>query len=337
MNQLNGIDTKAIAKQVLNDIDKACQNLYKENGHRRHLGASEVADACWRKVYYTFRWVKTIVNDGRQERLYNVGHSQEPKFIEWLTTAGFQVWDSEPDILHYHPESDSYFTHEVFFEGDGLVEDVSGFPGHIAEATRRGVIIGKHQFRTSFGNGHGGGSLDSIIKFPASYGIDFPVLGEYKTNGTGSGFNKLLENGVKAEKPVHYGQMCVYGCDPIYNFSHALYLNINKNDSDLHVEIVPLDHDLGNKLKDKAIQIINIDHLPNRISDRSTHFVCKMCDYADICFKDAPVEINCRSCKYAQPVADKKWFCSLPAHNAIIPEDFIAKGCVAHNSVNKAD
>lgn len=294
MNQLNGIgiDIKSIAKQVLNDIDKACQNLYKENGHRRHLGASEVADPCWRKIYYTFRWVKTIVNDGRQERLYNVGHSQEPKFIEWLTAAGFQVWDKADD---------------------------------------------GEQFRTSFGNSHGGGSLDSIIKFPPSYGIDFPVLGEYKTNSTGSGFNKLLENGVKAEKPVHYGQMCVYGCDPIYNFSHALYLNINKNDSDLHVEIVQLDHDHGNKLKDKAIQIINIDHLPNRISDRSTHFVCKMCSYADICFKDSPVEINCRSCKYAQPVADKQWYCSLPAHNAIIPEDFIAKGCVAHISVNKAD
>jgi len=51
---------------------------------------------------------------------------------------------------------------------------------------------------------------------------------------------------------------------------------------------------------------------------------------------NAPVEINCRSCRYAKPVENKQWYCGLPAHNAIIPDDFIPKGCAAHISINLA-
>jgi hypothetical protein len=82
----------AIAAQMRDAIDAYCLKTY-DDGHRNHLGASLIGDICNRRLWYGFRWVKSSVFDGRMQRLFNRGHKEEARFIEWLEGIGFKVWE----------------------------------------------------------------------------------------------------------------------------------------------------------------------------------------------------------------------------------------------------
>lgn len=124
---------KQVARKVLAEIDNYCATAYND-GHRAHLGASLIGDPCSRKLWYGFRWVYHKMHDGRQQRLFNRGHREEERFIEWLTAAGITV--------------ESHDTTKP-------LNDKGEYP----------------QIRISGCKGHFGGSLDSKIKFPESWGI----------------------------------------------------------------------------------------------------------------------------------------------------------------------
>lgn len=83
-------DREKLEQLLADDVDLFCQTYY-EQGHRNHLGASEVGDPCWRKLWYGFRWVKLERHSGRMMRLFNVGHSAEPRFVAYLRGIGFEV------------------------------------------------------------------------------------------------------------------------------------------------------------------------------------------------------------------------------------------------------
>ena len=279
---------KAVSKRILEDIDNYCVKTY-DGGHRNHLGASLIGRECKRQLWYIFRWCLREPTTGRQQRLFNRGHREEARFIEWLRGIGFEVWAETED--------------------------------------------GK-QYRISGVNGHFGGSLDGIGKLPPASGIDEAVLLEFKTNGTGAGFNKLDSHGMPIAKPDHFAQTSTYGFK--YGFRFCAYLNINKNDDSLHVEIVKLDHNLGAQMEMKAEQIIHSKTAPARLSDNPTYRGCGWCAMKGICHNGEMPEKNCRSCTYALPVENAEWFCSLPAHNSIIPAEFIPKGCGNWQPITKA-
>lgn len=77
------------ASEILNRIDNYCQSY--DDGHRTHLGASLIGDKCKRKLWFTFRWVYHHVHTGRMQRLFNTGHKEELRIIEWLNGTGYQV------------------------------------------------------------------------------------------------------------------------------------------------------------------------------------------------------------------------------------------------------
>jgi hypothetical protein len=314
-------DRDKLADLILDDINTFCSTFY-ESGHRNHLGASTLGEECWRKLWYQFRWVKKEQFDGRMLRLFNVGHSAEPRFVSYLRGIGFEVREFENPVLHYHPESGSYFYDKEFNPGDGLVEDVSDYPGHIAEAAKQGVI--PKQFKIVGASGHYGGSLDGMCKAPARYEIseDLIFLNEFKTNGTGTGFDKVEKDGIAKAKPRHYAQISQYGYH--YKLKYGLYIIENKNDSAITVKIVELDWNLGKQLEQKAESIIFSKESPPRISDNPAFFNCKWCNYAGICHNGEQPEKNCRSCRNAMPTQDATWTCSL---HGLIPEDFIKIGC----------
>jgi hypothetical protein len=83
-------DREKLETLISDDVELFCQTYY-EQGHRNHLGASEVGEPCWRKLWYGFRWVKQEHFSGRMMRLFNVGHSAEPRFITYLRGIGFEV------------------------------------------------------------------------------------------------------------------------------------------------------------------------------------------------------------------------------------------------------
>ncbi len=183
------------------------------------------------------------------------------------------------------------------------------------------------QFRIYGVNGHYGGSADSVGILP--YLPDFPILMEFKTHNSKS-FINLVNKGLILSKPQHYSQMCSYGKH--YNFRYGLYVAVNKNDDDLYSELVELDWKRAHDLSNKAQDIIEAKFPPARISDNPSYYTCKFCNKSDICHANAPVEINCRSCKCAVPIANAEWKCL--RYDAIIPPEAIKKGCEYHVSIN---
>jgi hypothetical protein len=288
---------KALAKRIATDIDEYCAKAY-DDGPRRHLGASLIGHECSRYLWYVFRWCLHEKHDGRQQRLFNRGHREEARFIEWLEGIGFKVW----------------------------FEDRSGPPD--AEGNYP-------QFRISGVNGHFGGSLDGIGILPERYQINEPVLLEFKTNGTGAGFNKLVSDGMPVAKPQHFAQTSTYGHKGVQGtkFRFVVYLNINKNDDSIHIEVVELNHKLGAQMEAKAERIIMSPKPPARLSDNPTFRDCGWCAMKGICHENKAPERNCRSCANASPVENAEWFCSV--HNAIIPREYIPQACPQYKAVTE--
>jgi len=327
--------SKALALRIKEDIDEYCVRTY-DGGHRWHLGGSLIGEECKRKLWYIFRWVLHEETDGRKQRLFNRGHREEDRFIEWLEGIGFKVWadDLTNNTLWHHPESDSYLLLPNTEEpGDPLCVPINDShpyrKQHIARAKADGLEF--PQYRISAVHGHFGGSLDGIARLPERYGIDEPVLLEFKTNGTGKGFTDLCTQGMPVAKPLHFAQTSTYGNE--YKFRYVVYLNICKNDDDLHIEVTKLDHNLGEQMKLKAEQIITSDKAPPKLSENPTFFKCKFCHFSNICHKGAVPERNCRSCTNARPAEGGEWFCQV--HNGIIPRDFVPQACDSYKAVTQ--
>src|SRR5882724_5933077 len=181
------------------------------------------------------------------------------------------------------------------------------------------------QFRINGAKGHYGGSLDGMCKAPERYQLfeDIIFLNEFKTNGTGSGFNEVESKGLQKAKPKHFAQMSQYGYK--LNLKYGLYLIENKNDSHITVKIIVLDWNLGAQMERKAEEIIFAKEPPPRISDNPAFQNCKWCHQSDICHKGEQPEKNCRSCRQCSPIEKGQWHCS--KFNAIVPDDFIPIGC----------
>lgn len=329
--------SKALAKRILEEIDEYCVRSY-DGGHRSHLGASLIGRECKRYLWYVFRWCLHEKTTGRQQRLFNRGHREEARFIEWLEGIGFKIWFENYEGLCYSNSGDCYliernFNQEEMPELLQILPDNPAFRAHIARAKADGLEF--PQYRISDVMGHFGGSLDGIAFFPERYGIPEPILAEFKTNGTGAGFNKLADDGMPIAKPEHFAQTSTYGNKGVAGtkFRYCLYLNINKNDDSLHVEVVKLNHNLGEQMIMKAEQIITSQTPPARLSDNPTFHKCGYCHMKDVCHKGAVVEVNCRSCTFARPVENAEWFCEV--HNGNIPKDFISKACPSYKAITQ--
>lgn len=326
------------AKEVVEKIDEYCLTEY-DGGHRNHLGASLIGRECSRYLWYVFRWAKREKTSGRQQRLFNRGHREEERFIEWLEGIGIKVfyenYDSNP--LYYCVEDNSYHLkadlekmqdqHPLKILAKEVKQD-DNFKLHVNRAKADGLKF--PQYRISDVGGHFGGSLDGVAVMPSKDG-DFygPVLLEFKTNGTGKKFEELNAQGMEKAKPEHFAQTSVYGFK--FGINYCLYLNINKNDDSIHAEFVKLNHKLGEQMILKAEKIINSQTPPPRISNNPSFFKCSYCNFNGICHKKEEPELNCRSCKNATPVEGGKWFCCV--FNSTIPEEFIKKGCLNHRSI----
>lgn len=287
------------AKQIKEAIDAYCVKSY-DGGHRSHLGASLIGHECSRYLWYVFRWVKAEKYDARMLRLFNRGHREEARFIEWLRGIGWEV-STSPFEVSPHVNLD----------------EEKSMPQH----------------RVSAVMGHFGGSLDGIgrpeeLLHAIEEDADAYLL-EFKTSGTGASFNASVEKGVKRAKPKHWAQMCVYGY--LRKLKHALYLIINKNDDDFHPEVVELDWSYGEELVRKAETIILSHDAPPRLSQSSAFHVCKMCHFKGVCFDGEQPEKNCRSCNNSMPIEGAEWWCD--HFGEVIPKDFIPKGCPEWKSV----
>ena len=266
-------DRERLSQQIKTDIDQYCVDVY-DGGLRSHLGASGIGHNCERYLYYKFRWFFKEETNGQKQRLFNRGHREEDRYLEWLQGIGCEILDADD------------------------------------EQTRMVAV-----------SGHFGGSRDGTALL-ARYGISAPVLIEFKTHSH-KGFKDLPLGGIRVNKPVHWRQMCTYGY--AFNIKYGLYMNINKNDDELYVEVIEIDHKLGAEMIKRGYDIIHTTSPPARISENPSWFECSYCAAKHVCHENIKPLVNCRTCEFSEPVKDAEWRCS--KWGSIIPAEVLPVGC----------
>lgn len=325
----------------------------KNDPFRAHLGGSMIGKECERELMYSFRWAKKPDFSGRMLRLFNRGHKEEFRFVAFLRMIGFDVREYanrlvyDVDMAALDPGKIPYMLldWDADWSSSGLM-DVTDNEEHIARAHLMGVKL--KQWRISDVMGHFGGSLDGLGSAPFKIPVDAhltvddlesiptarfipaneEVLLEFKTHNSKS-FTKLVIEGVRNAKPVHWAQMQVYMHKRKLRF--AIYVAVNKNDDDLHIEVVDYDERQGPILLERAERVIKAGVLPGRLCKNPSQFEAKFCDFAGPCWHGKAIERNCRTCKFSQPVEDGQWRCN--QWNAIIPVDAILKGCDSYSVI----
>nr|DAJ39523.1 MAG TPA: Exonuclease [Caudoviricetes sp.] len=317
-----------IADQLMIDIDNYCDKKWKDE-NRTHLGFSMIGDECQRKLWYGFRWCKMPKPEPRIKRLFDRGHKEEDRFIDYLRGIGCKVYAFDPKWrLLYLEVANKYTVTEIDnITPNMLAVDVSDDLQHIKRANDLGITY-PVQWRVSASNGHSGGSLDGRGFLPENYGLTEEILFEFKTHGDKS-FKELKAKGMKLSKPVHYAQCCAYGY--MMKLNYVCYVAVNKNDDALHLEIVPLNHKTGETLVMKADRIILSQEPPPRLHENPTFWLCKMCNYFPICHAKGEIDQNCRSCKHAEPAKDRLWVCN--KHHQVLTEEIIDKEYLCWESI----
>lgn len=308
---------------IVQAIDAAVV-AHRSEPRRTHLGASQIGGKCARQAWYAFRWAYEEQFDGRKLRLFKRGHDEEHNLVAYLRQAGAEVRDYSERLM-YHDGSDSYITYDwdyvppVYGDGYEELDDVSEDPVHIKRATARGQ--GPKQWGFSNHDGHFAGSSDGKLSWegvlPPGWGG-----GEFKTHNDKS-FKLLVAQGVLKSKPVHWVQMQIYM--HYLGLTWCLYLAVNKNDDTYHAEIVEYAPEAAHQYVDTALAIIQAKDAPRKLSNDPSWFECKWCAFAGICHYDQLPEKNCRSCAFAEPVADKGWRCG--KFHSLIPKEYIPAGC----------
>jgi hypothetical protein len=85
-----GARFRGLQKQAFSELTDAFS--IKEEGFRKHLGASLIGRPCARALWYGWHWCKKSFHNGKTLRLFNRGHLEEARFIALLRLIGCQVW-----------------------------------------------------------------------------------------------------------------------------------------------------------------------------------------------------------------------------------------------------
>lgn len=139
---------------------------------------------------------------------------------------------------------------------------------------------------------------------------------EIKTHNK-ENFEKLVKDGVKKSKPMHYAQM--QGEMLGLEVDRALYVAVCKDDDRMYTERVDLDKEFAEKLIQKGKEIALSDDIPSGISTRADWYECKMCRFHEFCFGSELPEINCRTCAHFTAKEDSTCYCE--CYEKTIPLD----------------
>jgi hypothetical protein len=165
------------------------------------------------------------------------------------------------------------------------------------------------QFRVSFANGHGGGSCDGVAIGSPDLPEGMPFLVECKTHNDKS-FSALVKEGLCQSKPDHFAQTQTYTVK--LELPVAIYMAVNKNTDDLHLEIIWPNPNFVGTLMDRADAIVASETAPPRISNNRGFYYCKSfgCPFYSICFDGVAPAVNCRTCKHVKPESNGVWRCT---------------------------
>ncbi len=179
----------------------------------------------------------------------------------------------------------------------------------------------KEAFRITFADGHGGGTADGGISGTPDY-PDSPALLEFKTYNDAN-FAKLTADGVQTNNWEYFVQMQLY-LDGL-ELPRALFIAVNKDNDSVHAEYVEANPTIAATARERAAKLIAMDSPPDRVSDSPGFWLCRYCQYKNLChFSDIPA-INCRTCAFASVGPAGTWKCARGE-----AEIATQQGCASH-------
>lgn len=255
---------------ILNLIDEKLE-ANQEDGRRGHLGGSLIGTKCLRALYFTHRWYVTEKHDGKLLRLFNRGHLEEFRFVEWLRLIGISITDADP---------------------------ISG--GQIRISDCRGHFGGSLDGEMT--------NVPNIEEFGLT--LDSTVLAEFKTHGLKS-FTELVKRGVKIAKPEHFAQCQVYMHKRGIKLALYMGINKNTDEIHcewIHYDSL---QGAGLIAKAFDIVFWPRDgSLPPRITNNPSWYECRFCKAKKVCHYGAVPAKSCRSCESSFPVEEGEWYCN---------------------------
>lgn len=236
---------------------------------RPYLGMSVVGHPCERKLWYDFRWGGRLEFDAATIKRFSDGHRGEDVQAERLRMV--------PGIeLHTAtPDGKQY-----------------GFE-----------LCGGHC------KGHMDGAIHGLLQAPQTWHVwEHKQVGEDK-------FRKLAK--LKAEAGE---KAALAAWDEIYHGQAQLYMRCSGMDRHYLTCATPggretisvrtnADHELADRLINKAQRIVDAPEPPAGIGDKQDFFVCRMCSHSALCHADAVPLPTCRSCAHVTPSVDGQWYC----------------------------
>ncbi|WP_036289587.1 hypothetical protein [Methylosinus sp. PW1] len=262
---------------------------------REYLGASIIGDECWRKLYYTFRWiVEPEKFNGELLRLFQTGHREEERMIDDLRRIGVQVWDRDPDDPKKQIGISDIGGHfRGHLDGIGLGFKEAPKTPHVVEAKTHstksfrklrdeGVRKSKPQHYAQMQTYMH--YMELSRAFYIAYGKNDDALDEYRVDAL-------------------YGERCEY--DPVF----------------------------AARLTAKARSIITADRPPPKLHadpEAKMAWACRQCHALDHCHRDLWPRFNCRTCIYSTPAmdGDARWICEKHGHD--LSREAQEKGCANH-------
>lgn len=123
------------------------------------------------------------------------------------------------------------------------------------------------------------------------------------------GFKVIVKKGVKEGKRDHWVQMQTYMHH--LELPYCLYAVVNKDNDDLHTEIVPYEAKEAQAIMADAAFVKDARLPPARICQSADSFAAKFCDHVAVCLLGEPPQKNCRTCEHITTPGAGKWACKM--------------------------
>lgn len=208
--------------------------------------------------------------------------------------------------------------------------------GHASEdimAARLGKVVSVTEQQAEFSDFGGhlkmhiDGVVSGLLQAPKT-----PHIWEHKCVNETS-FNKLQKLKTLNEKTALQQWNAVYYAQAVLNMHYSgltrHYLTCaTPGTRDVISVRTEANDSFGRLLRAKAERIIFNDSAPPRISETETHYLCRMCPAAAVCFARERAPRSCRTCAHVTTMPDGKWLCELKQQH--LSRDAQLAGCENH-------
>ena len=143
------------------------------------------------------------------------------------------------------------------------------------------------QFAFDTADGEVRGHIDGVI-VGGPLPVEYPMLWECKS-ASDKKFNEFVKRGVAVANPVYAAQVALYQAYMDLADNPCCFTVLNKNTSEVYIELIPFNAELAQATSDKAVNIIKAtkagEMLP-RVAQNNDYYGCKWCEFRNTCWSE---------------------------------------------------